>query len=160
SWWQQKSVLNELLPKLRAVEETSAPPVTEADVKKAVGGKQPAKSEDLSKSANRPYGASRVDVYSWFTVSPVNKRDIYVYYGKTGAQDKEGPEVLSIQGDDKEDKPQQVASGGAAPASGPPTGGASGMMPRPPGGGGPGAGGPGAAGPRGGRPPQDADTGA
>ena len=160
SWWQQKSVLDALLPKLKLIEvDAKAPAVTEADVKKAVGGKEPDKEKSTSglNTAVSHFGASRMDVYSWFTISPVNKREMYVYYGKAGKHDKDGPEVLSIQ-TDNEPPPKVVSekvAGGdqPAPAAGGPgmMGGGPGMMGGGPGmmGGGPGEAPPAHAGPQG-----------
>jgi translation initiation factor IF-2 len=126
SWWQHKQAFAALSARTKAVDETpDAPAVTEADIKAYFHGKEatPKKPE----AGNNFTGASRIDVYSWFTISPVNKREIYVYYGKESKQDKNGPEVLAIQvKDEAPPAPAQVAAG-EQPSAGPPPGG--GMMP-------------------------------
>lgn len=97
SWWNHKQAGTALLQKTKAVDEAAnTSPVTEADVQKIVGGKKPSRSENVRGKANAN-GASRLDVYSWFTISPVNKREIYVYYGFQGPNDKGAAEVLAVQ---------------------------------------------------------------
>jgi hypothetical protein len=143
SWWQHKQAFAALSAKTKAVDEAAdAPVVTEADIKAYFQGKKPSRSPK-PEAGNNFNGASRIDVYSWFTISPVNKRDIYVYYGRETSTDTNGPEVLAIQvKDEAPPRPPQVASGDETPAQmGPPPG----MMA-------PGMGGPGPGGARRGRP--------
>jgi hypothetical protein len=148
SWWQHKQALAELIEKTSAVDKVAdAPAVTEADIKEYFRGRKPSRSAP-PETGNNFTGASRIDVYSWFTISPVNKRDIYVYYGRETSTDTKGPEVLAIQVKDEAPPappaPPQVAAGdqsGAGPGA--PAG--AGMMPGMPGGrGGGGRGRPGA----------------
>jgi hypothetical protein len=119
SWWQHKQALADLIAKTSAVDKApDAQAITEADIKAYFQGKQPSHSSP-PEAGNNFTGASRIDVYSWFTISPVNKREIYVYYGRATKDDKGGPEVLAIQVKD-EAPPPQVASGEAPPAQGGP----------------------------------------
>jgi hypothetical protein len=123
SWWQHKQAFAALSAKTKAVDESAdAKAVTEADIKAYFRGKQPRKVPP--EAGNNFTGASRIDVYSWFTISPVNKRDIYVYYGRETSTDTNGPEVLAIQlKDEAPPAPPQVASGEATPVqAGPPAG--------------------------------------
>lgn len=100
SWWQCKRTMGPLMDQISAVENgADLPALTEADIKAAVGNKVPVHTETLNAVTNG-YGASRVDVYSWFTFSPVKKRDVYVYYSRPTPSDNNGPEVLAIQTDD------------------------------------------------------------
>ncbi len=164
--WQHHHALTALTAMMKAVDEVpDSPPVTMADVKKILGNKQ-FRTEELEGWKNH-VGANRVDIYSWFTFNPVNKREIYVYYWKKSqkAEEKDGvdnnPEVLAVQADDKApEEPLKVA--GDQPAAPPEGGGGPGMMgpgmmsPEMMGGG---RGGP-PPGMRGGRPPTgDADAG-
>jgi hypothetical protein len=108
SWWRHKSALDTLRAKIRAFETAAdSPAVKEADVKAVVGGMLPVKTEDL-KGKGISNGASRLDVYSWFTISPFKKRELYVYYGHQGPADKEGAEVLEVEPDDQVAEPIQV----------------------------------------------------
>src|SRR5262245_61185256 len=136
SWWQHKQAFAALSAKTKAVDETpDAPSVTEADIKAYFQGKEPTPKKP--EAGNNFTGASRIDVYSWFTISPVNKREIYVYYGKESKHDKNGPEVLAIQiKDEAPPAPPRIAGG--EPSSGPPPG--AGMMMPPGMQGGPGGG--------------------
>jgi hypothetical protein len=121
SWWQHKQAFAALSAKTKAVDEQpNAPAVTEADIKAYFQGKQP--REVPLQAGNNFTGASRIHAYSWFTISPVNKREIYVYYGSASKEDKNGPEVLAIQVKDEAPPaptaPTQVASGGQPPEGG------------------------------------------
>jgi hypothetical protein len=108
SWWRHKSALDTLRAKIRAVETVAgSPPVTEADVKAVVGDRLPIKKEDL-KGKGIANGASRLEVYSWFTTSPIKKRELYVYYGLQGSADKDGAEVLEVEPDDQVAEPLKV----------------------------------------------------
>ena len=99
SWWSQKSAMKTLLQKIRAVDEApNSPAVTAADVKKAVGSRAPSRIEDL-KGKRSSSGASRLEVYSWYSVSPFKKRELYVYYGARGVNEDGEPEVLAVQPD-------------------------------------------------------------
>lgn len=119
SWWQQKEILNSLAAKVKAAEEsTTVSSITEIDVQTAMGGKKPVSSTTLKGDGQSPYGARRIDKYSWFTLSPVNKRDIYVFYGAAGKNANEHAEVIAIQPDDLVNSPSpppQVATGEQPP---------------------------------------------
>jgi hypothetical protein len=117
SWWQHRKALNALTARMKTVDEVAdSPPVTLADVKTVMGSKEP-RTEQLEGWKNH-VGANRVDIYSWFTISPVNKREIYVYYWKKSRKGGEAdqledanPEVLAVQVDDKApDEPARLAS--------------------------------------------------
>lgn len=144
--------------------DASSPPVTSVDVKSAVGGKTPDRAEDKV----FPNGARRLEVYSWFSLNPVKKRELYVYYGTKGRNESDLPEVIFVQPDDQavaaaempkltaeqEEELKKARAAGAAMMGG--RGGGGGMPPGM-GRGGPGGGMMGPPGGRGGRPPrQDA----
>ncbi len=104
----------------KAVDEKNAPPVTEKDVLEVMGGKKPV-TEDLHGKPGSN-GAGRLDIYSWFTVSPIDSREIYVFYGLKGKADEGPAEVLSVQSKrDMADEPLKAppvaaTNGGGAPA--------------------------------------------
>src|SRR5262249_35543597 len=81
SWWNHRKALEKLFALTGAVDKApNAAAVTETDVIAVVGEKKP-RTEDV-KGKPGSNGASRLDVYSWFTISPINKREIYVFYGQ------------------------------------------------------------------------------
>ena len=127
SWWQHRKAIAALGEKMKAVDEAAdSPAVTEAVVKDLLGGK--ARDRSVKPEAGNNFtGASRIDVYSWFTISPFNKREIYVYYGRESEEDKNGPEVLAVQvKDEAPPAPPQVAGEQQPPPAG---AGPGGMMP-------------------------------
>jgi hypothetical protein len=135
SWWQHRKAIAALGEKMKAVDEVpNSAAVTEADVKQLLGGKACDRSV-TPEAGNNFTGASRIDVYSWFTISPLNKREIYVYYGKATKEDVNGPEVLAVQAKDEAPPapPQMAGDQQPPPEMGP---GAAGMMPGMPGPGG------------------------
>lgn len=99
SWLQWQRTMAPLLERIRRMENgADVPPLVENDIKAAVGSKPVARSEQLTEVTNG-YGASRVDVYSWFTISPVKAREMHVYYRNPNRLDKSGPEVVAVQTD-------------------------------------------------------------
>jgi len=101
SWWSHKQALETLRARIHEGETTAGSKlVTETEVKVVVKGRQPVKTQDLT-GKGISNGASRLDVYAWFTVSPFKKREMYVYYGRQGPDDKFGPEVLEVEPDDQ-----------------------------------------------------------
>lgn len=62
------------------------------DVKAVVGEKQP-RVQDL-KGGRVANNASRVEVYSWFTLNPFQKRELFVYYGVGSRGDE--PDVVEV----------------------------------------------------------------
>lgn len=84
----QSQALASLAKQIRAIEEPENDPQQEfiehigvkaADVKLAVGNRVPV-VEDVA-GRHLTNGGKRLEVYSWFTLSPVRKREMYVYYG-------------------------------------------------------------------------------
>jgi hypothetical protein len=112
----------------RVDKDAKQPEVTEADVKAAVGSKTPIKTEDFKNGKISPNGASRLEVYSWFTLNPSSKREMWVYYGAKGKKAGELATVLEIQSSDTIAAPPQMAEAanpgqeGAPAMSGPPEG--------------------------------------
>jgi hypothetical protein len=120
SWWSHKQARDKLFALTGAVDESNAPPVTETDVIAVIGGKKPVTEDVRGKPGSN--GASRLDIYSWFTISPINKREVYVFYGYKGKADTGPAEVLFVQSQrdvpDESVKAQEVPKGndlGAAP---------------------------------------------
>ncbi len=131
-WWSHSQAATALLKMTKAVDDATpnTAAVTETDVKAIVGDKKPSRSENVRGQANSN-GASRLDVFSWFTISPINKREIYVYYGFQGPNDKGPPEVLAVQLSDTVppttlraagNQPQNNGGAGAPPKNVPPRG--------------------------------------
>jgi hypothetical protein len=84
----QAAAVAKLTAKMRA-SETGDADVKAADVKAAVNGKTP-RVLDVS-DKNLRSGSKRAEVYDWFTLSPLKRREMYVYYGIG-----EDPDVLSV----------------------------------------------------------------
>lgn len=82
------NAVESLLKRIKDAEESGAD-VKSSDVKIAVGNKVP-RVEDVAGQflAN---GGKRLEIYSWFSVSPLKKREMYVYYGAG-----DDPDVLSV----------------------------------------------------------------
>lgn len=134
-----EKALNKLHDALALVDKDSThPEVTEADVKAAVGDKKPSKREDYGPGKVAPNGGKRLDVYSWFTLNPTNKREIYVWYGAKGKDPNELATVIEVQASEitspiphlaGSSEPNadaglpSAAGGGGAGMSGPPGGG-------------------------------------
>jgi len=96
-WYSHRQALAELNQRLKVAEDDiSSKGVHEDDVKAVLGGRQAASVEDLQGQSNSN-GAAKREVYNWFTLSPVAKRQIVVYYGYSGKNDKGGAEVLEVQ---------------------------------------------------------------
>jgi hypothetical protein len=163
-----QNVLTTLLDKVKAVDEDSTKPeVTETVVKEVVGNKKPIRSEAVTGGPLAAVGAKHVDVYSWFTLNPTAKREIWVLYGSKGKEATDVATVVEIRTSEDVADPQEVATvapaanagnpqaggpggqGAGGPGAGGPAMGGGGMGGR--GMGGPGMGGPGGGGGRGGR---------
>jgi hypothetical protein len=160
-WYSHREALKTLQDKIAKVDQDAkATPVREADVKAAVGGKQPTETRELKGSVAN--GAHKLVVYDWFTLNPFSKRQLYVYYGHVGAHETDGAEVLEVEPDDQIAGPpklspeeQKAAMEAAAQSVSPPgmpggAGGSGGPGGRPGGGG---------RGGRGGAPQHDPETG-
>jgi hypothetical protein len=70
-------------------------------VKAVMGGRTPVAVEDLQGQSSSK-GAAKREVYNWFTLSPIAKRQIVVYYGYSGKNDTGGAEVLEVQTDEQQ----------------------------------------------------------
>jgi hypothetical protein len=84
----QTTAAESLVAKLKETEGTDKD-IKSTDVKVAVGYKVP-RVEDVTdkRLAN---GAKRLEIYEWFSVNPLKKRAMYVYYGVG-----EDPDVVSV----------------------------------------------------------------
>src|SRR5258708_1285044 len=107
-----------------------------AEVKSFLSDRKPSRTEDfLSAQKIMSNGATHLEVYSWFTLNPVKRREMFVYYDSFGPAQKEHPQVLSIQAVEEEFIPlisqreQQVMDRHAKNGTGPNL-----MMPGMPGG--------------------------
>lgn len=125
-----RNVLTALLSKIKAVDEDSTQPeVTEAVVKEVVGDRKPSRAEAVTGGPLAAIGAKRVEVYSWFTLNPTSKREIWVLYGGKGKDSNELATVIEVRTSENVDEPSEVAAAGTGnpPAGGP--GGGQGMGP-------------------------------
>jgi hypothetical protein len=154
--FQHKTAVDTITAKLQNVEnDVKAPEVTEDDIKAVLGSKQPVRSENYG--AVGSIGPSKkLEVYSWFSLNPSQKRELWVHYGQKGPKDKGPITVIGVSTDAEVAAPVKSLEGETPSAGGPGPGG----MGPPPGmmRGGPGMGPPGAGGPGGrGRPGAGAD---
>src|SRR5579872_1792600 len=107
SYYGHRRAIDELGKKLADVEEPSGQThVYRADVESVVPGMKPARIEKFGLDTRLvASGATRLEVYSWFTINPLNPREMFVYYGIDDPDSKDGPEVLSVRTDEDEDMP-------------------------------------------------------
>jgi hypothetical protein len=116
-----------LQAKVAAVDKEDGKPVTETEVKAVFGDRKPTRTEDFGPANPSRMGAKRVDIYSWFTLRPDTKREIYVFYGTKG-RGEDVAEVIAVQTDDKieeiarQDVPAVQAPGAGGGMMGPPGG--------------------------------------
>lgn len=90
-----------LSKKMKFVDDNpEAPPLTAADVRDAVRGKQPARKVDLS-GKMVTNGAGSFEEYDWFTIHPTNKLKLFVYYGHQGAKEKGEPDVITFSSEEE-----------------------------------------------------------
>lgn len=82
------SAIGKLLGELDKAEEQTEYDLTKSVVTKAVGGKEPTRSEPIWEGA----GEGRLDVYVWKGV--LKDRTLYVRYGVSGMQGE--PQVMSV----------------------------------------------------------------
>lgn len=114
-----EKALKFLQDKIDAVEKDSKnPEVTEADVKAAVGDKKPSQVKEYGPGEVAANGAKRIEVYSWFTLNPASKREMWVYYGAKGKDAKELAIVLEIQASEVMASLPRVAGNAEAGAGG------------------------------------------
>ena len=122
-----QKALTTLAQKIREVDEDqSKPDVTEADVKQVLGDRAPVKTEKYKN------GEKQLEVYSWFTLNPMRKREIWVQYGAKGKDANELATVIVVNSSDDIAEPEAVASdtdnnadpmaGGSDAPMGPPMG--------------------------------------
>jgi hypothetical protein len=97
-----KAAVNALQALLQAREaDSKLPEVTEADVKTIMGSRQPSRTEDFQ--ATNTFAASKkLEIYSWFTLNPLQKREIWVKYGRRGLKETGPAAVVSMSTDDQE----------------------------------------------------------
>ena len=97
------------------------PEVTEDDVKKVVGDKKPSRTEEFAIGKIPANGARRLEIYSWFTLNPGSKREMWVYYGAKGQNANEKAAVIEVQASEVMAEAPQAAASSAAANQGDPT---------------------------------------
>jgi hypothetical protein len=135
--FSHKSAVDTITAMLQKTEtDAKAKDVTETDIKSVLGSMQPTRTEQYPASTG--FAASKkLEVYSWFSLNPAQKRELWIHYARKGAKEEGPATVISVSTDENEAKPVEVQA--SAPAGGPP--GDPGEM-RGPMGGGPGMSGP------------------
>jgi hypothetical protein len=94
-----QKVLTALQDKIAEVDKNpSQPEVTEIDVKNALGNRKPDRTEEFGGAKLAPNGAQRLEVYTWFTLNPTSKRELWVWYGTKGKNATELATVIEVQG--------------------------------------------------------------
>lgn len=96
----QRSALASLTERLEKGDPTGHP-LKAADVK-ALLGREPIHVEDVTER-NLSINAKRVEVYRWFTLSPIKKRELYVYYGIGTIDDPKDTDVINVSTDEDTD---------------------------------------------------------
>jgi hypothetical protein len=89
----QQSALTEIRGRMESG-DSQGKTVRAADVK-VITGREPVHVEDVT-AKNLATNAKRVEVYRWFTLSPVMKRELWVYYGIGGIGEGEEPDVINV----------------------------------------------------------------
>jgi hypothetical protein len=119
-----QDVLTALLTKIKAVDlDSTQPEVTEAVVKDVVGNKKPTRAEAVTDAKMAAIGAKRLEVYSWFTLNPTSKREIWVLYGGKGKDSQDLATVIEVRTSENVEDSSEVASASAPPQGGDPTAG-------------------------------------
>jgi hypothetical protein len=85
-YWAQRTALATITKKLQAGDDVGAA-LKAADVK-AIVGRNPVHVENVTEK-NLSINAKRMEIYHWFTLSPIQKRELYVYYGMGDENDAE-----------------------------------------------------------------------
>lgn len=86
--------------RLEVGDEHTSEALNASDVKDFLGGRKPSRTEDFIRSGTMSSnGATHLEVYSWFTLNPVHRREMFVYYDVHGPAAKDHPQVISIQAD-------------------------------------------------------------
>jgi hypothetical protein len=120
-----KSAVDTITARLRTVENSkTAAEITEVDIQHELGGRKPLLTEYYTKSASGIFAASKkLEVYSWFSLNPTQKRELWVHYARKGASDEQPCVVVSIS-TDKDEAPAQSSLSGRTPSDAPaaPTG--------------------------------------
>jgi hypothetical protein len=118
-WNSHKTAVAALSKKIKAVEDDSkAPEVTEKDVQEVLGGKQPVKTEQYPASGGGLAPSKKLEVYSWFTFNPANKRELWIHYARKGVKDDGPATVVFVSTDDQEAKPIDAPEAAPSTAGG------------------------------------------
>lgn len=96
----QSIAVDSLMTKLKEFEGKGMDLKT-SDVKAAVGNKLP-RVEDVSGKL-LSNGGKRVEIYQWFSINPLKKREMYVYYGVG-----DDPDVLSVSTEEETESITQL----------------------------------------------------
>jgi hypothetical protein len=78
------------IAKIKATEEGNNT-FKRKDVEAILGSKTPTRTEEL-KGKNISNGAKSVEIFTWPTLNPMSKRELYIYYG----HDEKDPDVIGV----------------------------------------------------------------
>jgi hypothetical protein len=106
-----------LLERIRSVER-GGEGIFAAEVKSFVGNKSP-RIEDVS-GQMLVSNAKRLEVYSWFTIHPARKRELFVYYGHgadpevvfvgDSLDEDTYPKLLAVEAERREERAKKAAA--------------------------------------------------
>ena len=89
--------------RLEVGDEKTSEALDAGNVKDYLHDRKPSRTEDFASTGKMmSNGATHLEVYSWFTLNPVHRREMFVYYDTYGPAHKELPQVLSIQAVEEE----------------------------------------------------------
>jgi hypothetical protein len=119
-WNSHKTAVAALSQKLKAVEDDpKIPEVNESDVKAILGSKQPVRTELYPASGGGGPASKKLEVYSWFSLNPLNKRELWIHYGRKGVKDEGAATVVAVSTDDQEPKSLEIVDSPAPSTGGP-----------------------------------------
>ncbi len=106
SRYNYQQAFDHLGDRLEEGDEHSPRALDANDVKEFLGDRRPSRTEHyIGTGKFLANGATQLEVYSWFTLNPVHRREMFVYYDTRGPAHKIQPQVLSIQAEEEEALP-------------------------------------------------------
>jgi hypothetical protein len=116
--FSQQSAYNSISTELKkADDDAKGAEVTEEFVKKVVGNRSPVQTKNYAASNTGTFAESKeLEVYSWFTLNPYQKREIWVHYARKGVNEKGPAVVVDVSPDESRapavsDEPKPMAEG-------------------------------------------------
>jgi hypothetical protein len=98
SRYSYQQAYNFLGNRLQYGDELGSDALDAADVKSFLDDRKPSRTEDFTSTGTlMSNGATHLEVYSWYTLNPVHRREMFVYYDVHGPAQKHHAQVLAIQ---------------------------------------------------------------